>query len=511
MLLQKNIMSENFLDQKYQELQAIERTAFSVVPLPMSAIKSGIKDVALPVGATIAATHIPLAGPALAATIGQGAHLASAGTHVLANAGMAHIGAQIASALPTGLGIQSTAAALGGATNSVALGIVDGSSYAVGGVAAAAMMGKTIINSGKLAFDKASSQPISQSINQTWGAIYQAAEVLKGLIRQIDQFVNRIQGRDMAEELDQNQQPIQDTVVPEAQTVAEVSGAIPSPEASQDQALDPEAQTVVEANGVVAEPPDPKLKEQYLQLLSENLGEPDLTWEDIQERVNQDPDLGFDYDQRVGFQAQENGIDPDQLSELIANSPEWDGVERPKPTDVEQDKPGVNEDSLEARRMVNEDILEKMGKFVDLQNLSIKLNGEQVVGLGRDGSFLEDKTSITTDQAQIIRDVLDNPKAHPGTEITIKVGTRVAFRLKDGMVQPDKFGIAQKSQELDAKTPEATKEQIDALSPEQKKLVADMKKMGVDTTNTINTMVHKTQTNRPVIPKSEERDVAMSR
>ena len=306
------------------------------------------------------------------------------------------------------------------------------------------------------------------------------------------------------------------SVDPDAQTVVESNGAAPPPppedEEREQSNPDPDVQTVAESNGVVAESPDPKLQEQYIQLLSDSLGEPDLTWDEVQERVNQNPDLAFDYDQRVGVQAQEQGItDPDEISKLIANSPEPDGEERPKSADVEKPEPGSREDSLEARRMINEDILEKMSKFVDLQNLSIKLNGEQVVGLGRDGAYLEDKTSLTTDQAQIIRDVLDNPKAHPGTEITIKVGTRVAFRLKDGVVQPDKFGIAQKSQELDAKTPKATKEQIAALTPEQKKLVADTKKMGLDTSSLINKMVYKTQTHRPTAPKSEDRQEALSR
>lgn len=306
------------------------------------------------------------------------------------------------------------------------------------------------------------------------------------------------------------------SVAPDAPTVAESNGSTPPPppedeDREQVAEPDPDAQTVAESNGVVVHPSDPKFKEQYIQLLSESLEEPGLTWDEVQERINQTPDLAWEYDEKVVAQGLKNGMDPDETKALIDNAPEWDGVERPKPGDIAQEDPGLQEDSLEARRMINEDILEKMGKFVDLQNLSIRLNGKQVVGLGRDGAYLEDKTSITTEQAQIIRDVLDNPKAHPGTEITIKVGTRVAFRLKDGIVQPDKFGIAQKSQELEAKTPQATKEQIDNLTPEQKKLVADMKKMGLDTTNTINKMVDRTQTNRPTIPKSEDREVTMSR
>lgn len=481
-------MADNFLSERYQELQAIERTAFSVVPLPMSAIKAGIKDVALPVGATIAATHIPVVGPAVAATIGQGAHLASAGSHVLANAGLTHVGTQIATALPTGLGIQTTAAALGGATNSVALGIIDSSSYAVGGVAAAAMMGKTLVNSGKLAFNKATSQPITQTAREGWNLVNQAArktaQFFQKIESQINQFISKIQGKAMAEDLNQNQQPVQDTVANDAQTVAE-------------------------SNGVVVQPPD--RQEQYVQLLSESLDDSTLTWDEIQERINQDPDLAWKYDEAVVNQAMQNGMEPEEARELIDSAPEWDGVERPKPADIEQEEPGLREDSLEARRMINEDILEKMGKFVDLQNLSVKLNGEQVVGLGRDGAYLEGKTSITTQQAQIIRDVLDNPKAHPGTEITIKVGTRVAFRLKDGVVQPDKFGIAQKSQELDAKTPKATPEQINNLTKDQKNLIESLKKQGLPTENVINTMVHKTQTNRPTVPKSEDREVAMTR
>lgn len=483
-------MADNFLSERYQELQAIERTAFSVVPLPMSAIKAGIKDVALPVGATIAASHLPIAGPVIAGAIGQGAHLASAGTHVLANAGLAHVGTQIAGALPTGLGIQTTAAAIGGATNSVALGIIDSSSYAVGGVAAAAMMGKTLVNSGKLAFNKATSQPITQTAREGWNLVNQAAsktaQFFQKLESQINQFISKIQGKAMAEDLNQNQQPVQDTVANDAQTVAE-------------------------SNGVAPESQDPNRQEQYVQLLSDSLDESTLTWDEIQERINQDPDLAWKYDEAVVNQAMQNGMEPEEARELIDSAPEWDGVERPKPADIEQEEPGLREDSLEARRMINEDILEKMGRFVDLQNLSVKLNGEQVVGLGRDGAYLEGKTSITTQQAQIIRDVLDNPKAHPGTEITIKVGTRVAFRLKDGVVQPDKFGIAQKSQELEAKTPKATKEQIDNLTKDQKDLIESLKKQGLPTENVINTMVHKTQTNRPTIPKSEDREVALSK
>lgn len=481
-------MADNFLTERYQELQAIERTAFSVVPLPMSAIKAGIKDVALPVGATIAASHLPIAGPVIAGAIGQGAHLASAGTHVLANAGLAHVGTQIAGALPTGLGIQTTAAAIGGATNSVALGIIDSSSYAVGGVAAAAMMGKTLVNSGKLAFNKATSQPITQTAREGWNLVNQAAsktaQFFKNIESQINQFISKIQGKAMAEDLNQNQQPVQDTVANDAQTVAE-------------------------SNGVVVQPPD--RKEQYVQLLSENLDESTLTWEEIQERINQDPELAWEYDEKVVDQAMQNGMEPEEARELIDSAPEWDGIERPKPAVVDEPVVGLGEDQMEARTMINEDILEKMGRAVDLRNLSIRMNGEQVLGLGRDGAFLEDKTTLTTVQAQIIRDALDNPKAHPGTEITIKIGTRVAFRLKDGIVQPDKFNLANPSQELAVSTPKATQEQINKLSPEQKDVIKSLKNQGIDTEGIVDKMVYKTQTNKPVETKTPERETALSR
>lgn len=481
-------MADNFLSERYQELQAIERTAFSVVPLPMSAIKAGIKDVALPVGATIAASHLPIAGPVIAGAIGQGAHLASAGTHVLANAGLTHVGTQIAGALPTGLGIQTTAAAIGGATNSVALGIIDSSSYAVGGVAAAAMMGKTLVNSGKLAFNKATSQPITQTAREGWNLVNQAAsktaQFFQKIESQINQFISKIQGKAMAEDLNQNQQPVQDTVANDAQTVAE-------------------------SNGVVVQPPD--RQEQYVQLLSESLDDSTLTWEEIQERINQDPDLAWKYDEAVVNQAIQGGMELEEARELIDSAPEWDGVERPKAAVMDDPEIGLDEDKLEARTMINEDILEKMGRAVDLRNLSIRMNGEQVLGLGRDGAFLEDKTTLTTAQAQIIRDTLDNPKAHPGTEITIKIGTRVAFRLKDGIVQPDKFNLANPSQELAVNTPKATQEQINKLSPEQKDVIKSLKNQGIDTEGIVDKMVYKTQTNKPVETKTPERETALSR
>ena len=294
------------------------------------------------------------------------------------------------------------------------------------------------------------------------------------------------------------------SVDPDAQTVVELNGAAPPPppeddEREQSANPDPDDQAVAESNGVVAESPDPKLQEQYIQLLSESLGEPDLTWDDVQERVNQNPDLAWDYDQRVGVQAQEQGItDPDEISKLIANSPEPDGEERPKSADVEKPEPGLQEDSLEAYSMIKEDILDNLVRFnSDLGNLKIMLNGQQLMGLGREGAIMENKTSLTTEQAQMIRDALQNPKDHKDVEITIKIGTRVAFRLKNGVAQPDKFGIVKAAEELAAKIPKATPEQIENLTKEQKEVIKSLKKQGLPTEQMINQMVDRTQTNRP--------------
>lgn len=482
-------MADNFLSERYQELQAIERTAFSVVPLPMSAIKAGIKDVALPVGATIAASHLPIAGPVIAGAIGQGAHLASAGTHVLANAGLAHVGTQIAGALPTGLGIQTTAAAIGGATNTVTLGIVDASSYAVGGVAAAAMMGKTLVNSGKLAFNKATSQPITQTAREGWNLVNQAAsktaQFFQKIESQINQFISKIQGKAMAEDLNQNQQPVQDTVANDAQTVAE-------------------------SNGVVVQPPD--RKEQYVQLLSESLDESTLTWEEIQERINQDPELAWEYDEKVVDQAMQNGMEPEEARELINSAPEWDGKERPKSAVANEPVVGLSEDQKEAYRMLQEDVIAHLYKLVrDVNNLSIRVDGEQILGLGKDGQVLPERSPLSLDKAQLIRDALDNPKAHTGTEIVVKVGTRVAFRLKDGIVHPDKIGIAKPAQELEVTTPKATQEQINNLTPDQKEVLKSLKNQGIDPQKIADKMVQKTQINRPTMPKTEDQGVAIAR
>ncbi|KAI9129131.1 hypothetical protein ON05_036370 (plasmid) [Acaryochloris sp. CCMEE 5410] len=594
---------KTFIGEKYRELREEEQLFFQAAP-SMRVAKKLIQVAALPPAAAVAATHAPIVGPVVAGAVGQATHLMQSGMHGIAADRIANHFSELASQVPQGWGRQAAFDAWAKVRTADMLAKTDAWTRPLSGFAAPTMIGKGMIDTGKLAISYAKqgiptvvARPVVHMWKMTNHFINRAQAwfdaTLSKLPEQVQQNVrsaidniqrsttamaeslnlNPSQGdldrrsdymRMLSEQRDEPEltfeslqtditdQPSLGTdydkqvvyqALKEGKTLDEATAIIsqgpnvtqmsqanlqdvsvylsettnsvwkqynienPSPEVTH-----PDAQTLAESNGIVAEPLDPKLKEQYIQLLSESLEEPDLTWDEVQERINQDPDLAWEYDERVAVRAQENGIDdPKKLSELIAQAPEWDGVERPKPADIAQEDPGLQEDSLEARRMINEDILEKMGRFVDLQNLSIRLNGRQVVGLGRDGAYLEDKTSITTEQAQIIRDVLDNPKAHPGTEITIKVGTRVAFRLKDGIVQPDKFGIAQKSQELEAKTPQATKEQIENLTPEQKKLVADMKKMGLDTTNTINKMVHRTQTNRPTIPKSEDREVTMSR
>lgn len=632
---------QNFIDEKYRELQEAEQLFFQVSPRSMNALKKGIQIAAVP-GAAVVAAHAPIVGPLVAGAVAQGTHLMHSGIHDLAATRIAKHFADLASQVPHGWGRQMAFNTWANVRTADMLAKTDAWARPLSGFAAPTILGKGIIDTGKLAISYATAgiptvvaRPIVHMWQRTQHFILRAQAWFEATLSKLPQQVQQnvrsaiddIQRRTTAMAAEVNQSPtpnegdmdrraeyvkflsesqndpsltyksiqenIQNTsdlgtdydkqVVTqalragktldeataiisqgpnvtqmsqaelqnvsvylsgitnsvwkqynhenpslgtnqdqapnetlEAQTVANTNGAAPPPppednEREQSSNQDLDAQTLAESNGLVAEPPDPQRQEQYIQLLAENLEEPNLSWDEVQERINQDPELAWNYDESVVAQAIKNGIAPEEARKIIDNAPKWDGVERPKPAAAQQVDPGLQEDNQEAYRMIKEDVLDLMARAAEFHNLSLRINGEQVLGLGRDGAIDEGKTSLTTEQAQLIRDALQNPKAHRDTEITIKIGTRIAFRLKNGVAQPDKFGLTKPSEEMAVKIPKATPEQIDNLTNGQKKLVADLEKQGLDTTTIVDKMVYKNQTHRPTLPKLEEHEVALSR
>ncbi|MGR3280666.1 hypothetical protein ACSYAD_37050, partial [Acaryochloris marina NIES-2412] len=66
----------------------------------------------------------------------------------------------------------------------------------------------------------------------------------------------------------------------------------------------------------------------------------DLTWETIQDRVNQNPDLQDEYNAKVADVAMQKGFDPEEAKDIVfKGSPEWDGVERPPVAEQPEVKP----------------------------------------------------------------------------------------------------------------------------------------------------------------------------
>ena len=81
--------------------------------------------------------------------------------------------------------------------------------------------------------------------------------------------------------------------------------------------------TMADAQNQASTPTERDMERQgeYVKILSEQQNDPTLTYERIQENIQNQPDLGADYDKQVFYQALKAGKGPDEATAIISQGP----------------------------------------------------------------------------------------------------------------------------------------------------------------------------------------------
>jgi hypothetical protein len=158
-VLRQNIAHEtkSVLKTGYQVFQTTEQALFSITPLPLKQIKSGLKTVGFPVMTAVFAAHLPPIGSVVSSGIALGGHLMSTASVAIAGSALAHFGHSFMATLPRGGGLHSLAGSAGAALMPMALGAVRNGGFFLGQMGAAALTGNAILKG---------SSSLSQSIRK---------------------------------------------------------------------------------------------------------------------------------------------------------------------------------------------------------------------------------------------------------------------------------------------------------------------------------------------------------
>ncbi|WP_262562566.1 hypothetical protein [Acaryochloris sp. CCMEE 5410] len=185
----------------------------------------------------------------------------------------------------------------------------------------------------------------------------------------------------------------------------------------------------------------------------------ELTYADIQEHISEDPQLQKYYDELVVMQGQDEGMSEEEARAVVHNSSEPERAEPSQAPEAEAPKAKASEPKdLDPLRMINEDIVEKLGRSIEISNLRVILNRQEIFRLDGDGMIDHDRSSVNLKQAQMIQDALKNPENFKGT-LTIKVGTRTVLRIQNGIALPDRYNLAGKDLKAEADIPKDNQEQ----------------------------------------------------
>ena len=202
----------------------------------------------------------------------------------------------------------------------------------------------------------------------------------------------------------------------------------------------------------------PTAQDQYTELLSQALDD-DLTFADIQKHISEDPDLQEYYDELVVLQGQENGMSEEEARAVVKQSSEPERAEPTQAPETEAQKAKASESAdLDPLRMINEDIVEKLGRNIEIGNMRVILNRQEIFRLNGDGMIDHNRSSVNLKQAQMIQDALNNPGDFKGT-LTIKVGTRTILRIQNGIAIPDRYNLAGKDKVADIDVPKDNQQQ----------------------------------------------------
>jgi hypothetical protein len=244
-------------------------------------------------------------------------------------------------------------------------------------------------------------------------------------------------------------------------------------------------------------------QEEYVRLLQTGTKDPSLSYEQISQNIQQNPEIGLHYDREVLkqaaselFQSHLNKLET--INEIIAESPyvknhlspeqktqhqadirsyyqaEFDKKTNPQlePTkahqiaqnnnqanNVEPELKQLNQKSNREAEDYALGLVQSLDqRRLNVDRLQIDVNGKTVFKM-RDGDIEPHKTAISNEHTELIKKALNDPASLKGS-VKITQGNQVLLHVKDGRVLIDSAGLSKQSAKIDVKTPDAPSQEL---------------------------------------------------
>ena len=182
----------------YQTLYIAEKAVFSITPLPLNSLKSGIRQVGFPLLATGLAAQLPGAHQAISTAMGFAGNVASYGMQGLTSQGMSHFGNAFISHLPSGLGLHTMANGLGSAFTPMANIAAEKGGQLLGQAGSAVMMGNAMLQGGRFVFSQIAEKGLRVTFSDTWAKGKHILARTESLIETIKTTTANLKGNYMA-------------------------------------------------------------------------------------------------------------------------------------------------------------------------------------------------------------------------------------------------------------------------------------------------------------------------
>ena len=488
-------------------LKTSERTLFALAPLPLQSVKTGIQQVVVPLLTTVAASHIPGVGSAIDMAVHEGGHLLSEGAQQAVQSGLDSLGHQVMSNLHNGLGVQSSASALGNAISPVITGAVSGIAKGIGQVGSGIMIGGTAINAVGLARDHliargqqtigdviargqqsigdviawsqraiARTQVFLSQMSQKVQSIIEGARTMAqsneptkdNVFQKLRDFVSQPEtsAEPVASNLESNGLPLPELAPepPEVQTTSTVEEAVasngkshsePTPEASEVQAT----RTVEESEPVVvelttsrqqeiaAESREPVVEPEASVLTPESHSEPPQAIEPSGQREFETPTEIFAPE--VTEPQEFTPIEPTYFQELESPA-------NPSESFTPEALEGVEFTPVEAHSIdepANQTGLELAQRLsqagVDVSRFGINADGNSVFKLH---NGVPERAQLTSEVSEQINQALNDPASFEGS-IRITQGSKVLLHVENGVVKSDMLRLTQQAAKVEIESP----------------------------------------------------------
>lgn len=427
-------MAQTLFQDGYRALKAGEQAAFTISPIPLKPVKSGIQHVGIPLIVAGVAAHSPFAGPAINAVIHQGGRLAAAGFGGVTQFGLNAVGGAIEANLPTGFGVQSIAHGLGGAISAATRQGVDATGYFVGNLSTAVVLGRSAIK----AVRGAVTVPIKDLIADGQRTIQKVKQFLSTTREKVNKF---IQGR--------------------GQSMSDFSGFKAQPVEGGKQFYRDALRTGQSFEQLKAiSKTDPKEGELMDLEVAKNAKAQELSADRVINAIAEGPNVQAMKEQGIPIAAitdyladlqsryMNNDLEPPtespELNQPNNSEPEIDPEAKAvSSSKVSGDSDLSTESSREAEDYFINTIKDGLARArLEVGRFEVRMDGKTVFGM-KDGEIDQSKTAVSNAHMEAMKQALTDTENFTGT-VKITQGSQVLLHIKDGRVLQDVLGLAEK-------------------------------------------------------------------